>query len=389
MAASAESTDGAPDGSLSDDEVTALSGMLAGYSKEQLVEEVLNAWRDLDVANTKSAENAQRVRLLELDLQERVEQGAPEKAMLDRAEEDRKNLETKVIHLERLLDDSRSEHENLKGSLTQQRMIQLEEDRDQLQVITEEQKQVIGDMEGQLDELVEAVKNAAEAGLTSMSAEQVRFLEAGLSDANERISVLEEEQRAVLSERDRLRDITERLRKLVEMRDERIIELEGVIEEIRHGPKSVSAEHDYLVEQIEELKRRLLERNREYESMRRRERKLHKDVFERDERIAQLQLTVADIEAALSDRMAEMAALEKRHDEAIDELKRLKEDARTKDVVNKAFVDSLIVRRSAENNPPKEEGWTASKMPTHEPGGSAAPADLDEADEMDDQSDED
>ena len=55
MAASAESTDGAPDGSLSDDEVTALSGMLAGYSKEQLVEEVLNAWRDLDVANTKSA----------------------------------------------------------------------------------------------------------------------------------------------------------------------------------------------------------------------------------------------------------------------------------------------------------------------------------------------
>ncbi|HJN55603.1 MAG TPA: hypothetical protein QF646_04370, partial [Candidatus Poseidoniales archaeon] len=291
MAASAESQDGSGDGSLSEDEVTALSGMLAGYGKEQLVEEVLNAWRDLDVANTKSAENAQRVRLLELDLQERVEQGAPEKAMLGRAEEDRKNLETKVIHLERLLEDARSEHENLKGSLTQQRMIQLEEDRDQLQVISEEQKQVIGDMEGQLDELVEAVKNAAEAGLTSMSAEQVRFLEAGLSDANERVSVLEEEQRTVLSERDRLREITERLRKLVEMRDDRVLELEGVIEEIRHGPKSVSAEHDYLVEQIEELKRRLLERNREYESMRRRERKLHKDVFERDERIAQLQLT--------------------------------------------------------------------------------------------------
>ena len=38
------------------------------------------------------------------------------------------------------------------------------------------------------------------------------------------------------------------------------------------GPRSVSAEHDYLVEQIEELKRRLLERNREYESLRRRER---------------------------------------------------------------------------------------------------------------------
>ena len=37
------------------------------------------------------------------------------------------------------------------------------------------------------------------------------------------------------------------------------------------GPRSVPAEHDYLVEQIEELKRRLLERNREYESLRRRE----------------------------------------------------------------------------------------------------------------------
>ena len=45
-------------------------------------------------------------------------------------------------------------------------------------------------------------------------------------------------------------------------------------------------------EQIEELKRRLVERNREYESLRRRERRLHNDVFERDERMKQLQLTI-------------------------------------------------------------------------------------------------
>ena len=72
------------------------------------------------------------------------------------------------------------------------------------------------------------------------------------------------------------------------------------------GPRSVSAEHDYLVEQIEELKRRLLERNREYESLRRRERRLHNDVFERDERIQQMSLTIGDLEAALTDRTSEV-----------------------------------------------------------------------------------
>ena len=378
MTTSGDSLDTLAENKLSEDEVTALSGMLSGYTKEQLVNEVLNAWRDLDVANTKSAENSQRVRILELDLQERKEEGAPERVMLERAEEDRRNLEAKVLHLERLLEDSKAEQENLKGSMTQKRVVQLEEDRDKLQSLNEEQEQIINDMEGRLDELVEALKNAAEAGLTSMSAEQVRFLEAGLSDANEQIASLEEMQRTMVTERDRLREITERLRKLIEVRDDRVLELEGIIEEIRHGPKSISAEHDYLLEQIEELKRRLLERNREYESMRRRERKLHKDVFERDERIAQAQLTIADIEGALSDRMADYSALEKRHDDAINELRRLKNDARTKDVVNKAFVDSLVVRRSAENKPPSTEGWTPSKMPINEPGGFAAPANLEQ-----------
>ena len=85
-------------------------------------------------------------------------------------------------------------------------------------------------------------------------------------------------------------------------------------------PRSVSAEHEYLTEQIEELKRRLVDRNREYEALRRRERRLHREVFDRDERIAQLQLTMQDIEAGLSDRTAELKALEESHDRLVGEM---------------------------------------------------------------------
>ncbi len=86
----------------------------------------------------------------------------------------------------------------------------------------------------------------------------------------------------------RLRDVADRLRGLLDQRDKRLGEMEEQMERVLQGPRSVSAEHDYLVEQIDELKRRLLERNREYEALRRRERRLHNDVFERDERVSQI-----------------------------------------------------------------------------------------------------
>ena len=86
---------------------------------------------------------------------------------------------------------------------------------------------------------------------------------------------------ALEEERQRLRDIADRMRGLLDARDKRLADLEEQLERVMQGPRSVSAEHDYLVEQIEEMKRRLLERNREYESLRRRERRLHTDVFER------------------------------------------------------------------------------------------------------------
>ena len=105
------------------------------------------------------------------------------------------------------------------------------------------------------------------------------------------------------------------------------------------GPRSVSAEHDYLVEQIEELKRRLLERNREYESLRRRERRLHNDVFERDERLQQMTLTMTDLEAALQDRTAELRELEDQRSSMEHEL----HSARRSEGPEKWWVASLLI----------------------------------------------
>ena len=125
------------------------------------------------------------------------------------------------------------------------------------------------------------------------------------------------------------------------MRDQRLAELEDQVERVMSGPKSISAEHDYLVEQIEDLKRRLLERNRECESLRRRERRLHNDVFERDERLQQMTLTMTDLEAALQDRTAELRDLEARAANAEDEVERQRRGERTREVVGKAFSDTL------------------------------------------------
>ena len=75
----------------------------------------------------------------------------------------------------------------------------------------------------------------------------------------------------------------------------------------------------------------------------RRERRLHRDVFERDERISQMQLTMQDIEGGLSDRSAELKALEELHERTMAELDTLKRSERTREVVGAAFQDSLGV----------------------------------------------
>ena len=149
----------------------------------------------------------------------------------------------------------------------------------QLRELSIQQDEVIAELEGRIGQMVEALERAAEAGLTSVTAEEVRSLKSKLDAALMQNEAEQSANKALEEERQRLRDIADRLRGLLDARDGRLGELEEQLERVMQGPRSVSAEHDYLVEQIEELKRRLLERNREYESLRRRERRLHNDVF--------------------------------------------------------------------------------------------------------------
>ena len=146
----------------------------------------------------------------------------------------------------------------------------------------------------------------------------------------------------------------------MDARDKRLADLEEQLERVMQGPRSVSAEHDYLVEQIEEMKRRLLERNREYESLRRRERRLHTDVFERDERIQQMSLTITDLEAALTDRVAEIRELESQNDIAMQEVDSVRRGERTREVVGRVFADSLTLVRGHDEREMKREAYANS-----------------------------
>ena len=321
------------DGSESVDRA-ALAGMLKGYNADQLVEEVLSAWDELSTKNGEIASVKQRNRVLELDLAEREDVGAPEKARMARLEEDNRDKEAKIIHLERMLEDSRGENEALSTSVDKTRMEGMESENARLSALCEEQGSVISEMEGKVDQLVDALEKAAEAGLTSITADEVRMLNKELEDTHRRIESGDAEREAMESERERLREMVEQVRGLLEQRDLRIKEMESQMQRVMEGPRSISAEHDYLVEQIEELKRRLLERNREYEALRRRERRLHRDVFERDERISQMQLTMQDIEGGLSDRSAELKALEELHERTLAEVDTLKKSERTREAVS-------------------------------------------------------
>ena len=367
----------------------ALAGMLKGYGSDQLVDEVLSAWDELSTKNGEIASIKQRNRVLELDLAEREDLGAPEKARMARLEDDTREKDTRLIHLERMLDDSRTETESLATSVDKNRMDKMEEDNTRLTSLCEDQGGVIAEMEGKIDQLVDALEKAAEAGLTSITADEVRMLNRELEKSHRKIESGEAEHEALASERERLREMVEQVRGLLEQRDLRIKEMEGQMQRVMEGPRSISAEHDYLVEQIEELKRRLLERNREYEALRRRERRLHREVFERDERIAQMQLTMQDIEGGLTDRSAELKALEDMHERALAEVDALKRSERTREVVGAAFQDSLGVLRSHEQMQARKEALgieddmsIPEPDPVPQPGGTAPPTLIDIDDDL-------
>ena len=366
-----------------------LVGMLQSYGQDQLVKEVMTAWEDLSSINEEVASLRQQNRVLELDLQEREDIGAPDRARLIRMEEDLRAREARIIHLERMVEDSKKEIEELSVGTGALRVESLEGDNTRLLDEVEEKTGLLVEMEAKVATLVDALEKAAEAGLTSVTAEEVRTLNQELEGTQRELENERSEKSSLEDERDRLRELVEQVRNHLEIRDDRIGELEEQLQRVMSGPRSVSAEHEYLSEQIEELKRRLVDRNREYEALRRRERRLHREVFDRDERIAQLQLTMQDIEAGLSDRTAELKSLEESHDQIIGELNVLRKSEATREVVIQAFRDSLYVVRAHEQMQQRREdaGFPTGLEPIEpedgdvpSPGGSAPPAlrDIDE-----------
>ena len=342
------------------DERAALEGMLRAYPVDQLVEEVLVAWQELADRNEDLVTSKQRLRVLELDLAERKDEVAPEVAQLKAAENDLEEAGARIVHLERLLEDTRKELADNSSSISVEEREALEKEAAQLRDLTTQQDDVIAEREGRMGQMIEALERAANAGLTSVTADEVRALK---SQADALAADLDAEKAAndaLEEERQRLRDIADRLRGLLDARDSRLAELEEQLERVMQGPRSVSAEHDYLVEQIEELKRRLLERNREYESLRRRERRLHNDVFERDERIQQMSLTIGDLEAALTDRTSELRELESQRDTAVNQLDGVKRSERTREVVGRVFADSLSLVRSHDERELRKEIYSNS-----------------------------
>ena len=342
-------------GGTTNDERAALEGMLKGYPVEQLVDEVLVAWDELGKRNDELVTIKQRLRVVELDLAERHDTVAPEVARLAEAEQTLKDNEAKIIHLERMLEDTKAELAAQQSSLSHEERTSMETEVAQLRDLTAQQDDVIGELEGRMAQMVTALEKAADAGLTSVTAEEVRLLKQQVDERQRQLDVERAAAEALEEERQRLRDIADRLRGLLDARDRRLGELEEQLERVMQGPRSVSAEHDYLVEQIEELKRRLLERNREYESLRRRERRLHNDVFERDERLQQMTLTMTDLEAALQDRTAELRELEEQRSSMEHELHSARRSERTREVVGRVFADSLSLVRSHESRELKRE----------------------------------
>ena len=350
----------------------ALEGMLKSYPVDQLVEEVLIAWDELGRRNEEVVTIKQRLRVLELDLAEREDEVAPEIQRLHQSESELKDAEARIVHLERLLNDARQELDAQSASLSKEQQDALHGEVEQLRSLSVSQDEVIAEMEGRMGLMVEALEKAADAGLTSVTADEVRSLKNQLDQKTAQYDAEVAANNALEEERQRLRDIADRMRGLLDARDKRLADLEEQLERVMQGPRSVSAEHDYLVEQIEEMKRRLLERNREYESLRRRERRLHNDVFERDERIQQMSLTLGDMESALQDRTAELRELEGQRESMTHELDAVRRGERTREVVGRVFADSLSLVRSHDEREMMRENYANSpdverKLSTPEP----------------------
>ncbi|MEC7437050.1 MAG: hypothetical protein VYB27_08190, partial [Candidatus Thermoplasmatota archaeon] len=154
----------------------ALANMLNSYAPDQLIQEVLSAWEDLSIINEEVAGLRQQNRVLELDLREREDIGSPDRARLIRLEEDLRDREAQIIHLERLVDDGRAEIEKISVSSGAMKVDSLERDNSLMSAELDEKTALLVEMEAKVATLVDALEKAAEAGLTSVTAEEVRTL---------------------------------------------------------------------------------------------------------------------------------------------------------------------------------------------------------------------
>ena len=162
-------------GDNSSEERAALEGMLQGYPVEQLVEEVLIAWDELAKRNDEMVTVKQRLRVLELDLAEREDMVAPEVARMNDLETELEEKNSQLVHLERLLSDARQDLAAQQSSLSHEERLKMEDEVEALRILTSEQDEVIGEMEGRISQMqmVEALERAADAGLTSVTADEV------------------------------------------------------------------------------------------------------------------------------------------------------------------------------------------------------------------------
>ena len=180
---------------------------------------------------------------MELDLAEREDMVAPEVARMSDLETEIDEKNSQLVHLERLLSDARQELAAQQSSLSQEERLRMEDEVETLRVLTTEQDEVIGELEGRMSQMIEALERAADAGLTSVTADEVRSLKSQVDNMTKQYEVEASANKALEEERQRLRDIADRLRGLLDARDNRLTELEEQLERVMQGPRSLSLIH--------------------------------------------------------------------------------------------------------------------------------------------------
>jgi hypothetical protein len=81
-------------------------------------------------------------------------------------------------------------------------------------------------------------------------------------------------------------------------------------------------------------------------------------VFERDERLQQITLTLTDMESALQDRTAELRELDGQRETMVHELDSVRRGERTREVVGRVFADSLSLVRTHDAREAKRDAYS-------------------------------